>query len=172
MEVKRISEDDLRAISDFECEEESMTDFLKNEAYKSDLKGEGNTYLLKDKGKILGYYTIKCNALRTEDEENKYNRYKVLPAVEIARLAVSYDCKNKGIGSILLAYIVSKILDLKEEVGIKYIFLFALPSAIDFYKKKNHAELRFLEFPENVQVFIGSDESGCKPLYIPISKEY
>ena len=45
MYIERISDKYFRKISDFECEEESMEEFLKSEAYKYDLEGEGNTYL-------------------------------------------------------------------------------------------------------------------------------
>lgn len=169
--VQRISQDDFRKISDFTCTEESMTDFLKSEAFECDSTGEGNTYLLKDDtNKILGYYTIKCNAIQSHDEESIYNEYKVYPAIEIARLAIDETCAGKGLGSILLAYIIQKVLELKEQVGIKYIFLFALPSAKEFYIRRNRIGVNFLNFPDSVDFLTDSQEQGCEPLYLPISE--
>lgn len=170
MIIERISENHLRKISDFQCEEEEMEDFLKSEAYKYDVEGEGNTYIVLENNKILGYYTLKCNALQVLEDGNKYNPYKVLPCVEVARLAVDMNCRHKGIGSTILSYIFTEVMKLKENIGIKYIFLFSIPSAENFYENKNRTGFKFREFPKNVHFLTDSSCAGYadeyKPLYI------
>ena len=53
MYIERISEEHFRKISDFECEEESLEEFLKSEAYQYDADGEGNTYIVSKENYIV-----------------------------------------------------------------------------------------------------------------------
>lgn len=169
MYIERISDKFFRKISNFECEEESMEEFLKSEAYKYDLEGEGNTYLFVDDNDIiLGYYTLKCNSIQMFYEENKYNQNKVYPCVEIARIAIDTNYRNKGLGSILLSSVIKDIVSLSDNVGIKYIILFSIPSAEEFYTNKNMAGVNFIDFPKEINFLMDSKEDKCRPLFITI----
>ncbi|WP_265881003.1 GNAT family N-acetyltransferase [Clostridium perfringens] len=167
------TEEHLRLVGDFECEDEGIENFLKNEAHTYDSTGEGNTYLLVDEEnenqkKIVAYYTLKCNGIQV-----KYgNLHKVLPALEIARLGVDINHKGKGYGSIMLAMAVNVAIHLKEKhVGVRYIHLFSVPNALDFYKSKNKARLKFKEYPDGYK-FLKEENSqeGCKALYITLAE--
>lgn len=163
----------LRLVGDFECEDEGIENFLKNEAHTYDSTGEGNTYILVDENdknqkKIVAYYTLKCNGIQLKDK----TLHKVLPALEIARLGVDINHNRKGYGSIMLAMAVNVAIHLKEKhVGVKYIHLFSVPNALNFYKKKNKAGLKFKEYPEGYE-FLKEENSqdGCKALYVTLSE--
>lgn len=62
--ITEISDKQLRKISDFECQELEMEEFLKGEALQYDEDGEGNTYLvINEADEICGYYTLKANSI-------------------------------------------------------------------------------------------------------------
>lgn len=172
MHLKRItelSEEQFRNISNFESREEEMTDFLKGEALTYDEAGEGNTFLvINDDNEICAYYTIKANSIQIVDERNQYNKYRVFPAVEIARLAVDMKFEGQFIASAILGIILDLVNDIKSHLGIKFIYLYSLPEAIRFYKTKNKAKLKFKEFPKGTKCLEEScrENTGCTLLYI------
>lgn len=157
--IERIADKHFLPIGDFQCgiEDKPMETFLKCEAMECDEVGEGNTFLVIDENNsIIGYYTIKCNAMQFQVE----NMDKVYPAVEISRLAVDYRYERKGFGSAIFNHILEIIYDLKKEIGIKYLMLFSVPSAIGFYKK-----FGFLEFPSDITILPSWEVDGCKGMY-------
>ena len=168
--LEQISDKHFRSLNEFECREEDMENFLKNEAYKYNEDGEGNTYILiNESNNIVAYYTLKANSLQIVDSESRYMKYRVFPAVEIARLAVDMNYEAQGIGSSLLAHIIKEVNEVKKIMGIKYIFLFSVPSALRFYKTKNKAKVQFKEFPKGVEFLKDSlSQDDCTPLYITI----
>lgn len=168
--IERISDKHFRAMSDFECRESEMEDFLKNEAYQYDNEGEGNTYILSDESaNIHAYYTVKANSLQIVDSNSRYEKFRVFPAVEIARLAVDMKYEGSGIGSILLGYIMDEVNKVRDIIGIKYIFLFSVPCATRFYKTCNKVGIKFNEFPKGVQYLRDSNsQDDCVPLYITL----
>jgi len=101
-------------------------------------------------------------------EENRYNQNKVYPCVEIARIAIDTKYRNKGLGSILLSSVIKDIVSLSDNVGIKYIILFSIPSAEEFYTNKNMAGVNFMDFPKEVNFLMDSKEDKCRPLFITI----
>ncbi|AEB77354.1 GNAT family N-acetyltransferase (plasmid) [Clostridium botulinum] len=157
--IERIDDKHFLPIGDFQCkiEDKPMESFLKCEAITCDRMGEGNTFLLVGEDDVIGYYTIKCNAMQFRVD----NMNKVYPAIEISRLAVDYRYERQGYGSAILNYILESIYELKKEVGIKYVMLFSVPSAISFYKDK----FKFLEFPEDVNILPAWELDGCKGMY-------
>lgn len=160
----------LELVGDFECEDESIENFLKNDAHSYDISGEGNTYLLidEDTNRVVAYYTLKCNGIQVKDK----HMHKVLPALEIARLGVNINYTNLGLGSKILALVVKTALHLKEEhVGVKYIHLFSVPDAVEFYMNKNKANLKFKEYPNGYD-FLTEEKSqeGCKALYVTLNE--
>lgn len=157
--VKLITEiEDEEIIENFDCEEDSINEFLKDYAKEYNKNGEGITYIVLDEelNKIVGYYTIKCNAIQTE----KTNGDKIVyPAVEITRLGVDKNYKKKGNGSLCLGHAINQINELKSIVGIKMVFLYSLPEAEGFYYKFG---LRYLSSSYNQ---LECEDSCCTPMY-------
>lgn len=157
--IERIQDKHFIPIGDFTCgvEDKPMEDFLKCEASACDKQGEGNTFLAIDDNVVIGYYTIKCNAMQLRiDGVNK-----VYPAVEISRFAVDCNYERKGYGSAIFNHILQSIYDLKSEIGIKYIMLFSVPSAVSFYETK----FKFSKFPTGVNILPSWEIDGCEGMY-------
>lgn len=169
--ITELSEQQFKNISDFECREEEMSHFLKGEALAYDEEGEGNTFLvIDDNDRICAYYTIKANSIQIVDDNSKHNKYRVFPAVEIARLAVDMDFEGQSIGSAILGVILDVVNGIKKHLGIKFIYLYSLPDSIRFYKTKNKAKLKFKEFPKGTKCLEEScrENTGCTLLYVKL----
>ncbi|WP_291649172.1 GNAT family N-acetyltransferase [Clostridium sp.] len=170
--ITEISDKQLRKISDFECQELEMEEFLKGEALQYDEDGEGNTYLvINEADEICGYYTLKANSIQVINDESTYKKYTVFPAVEIARLAVDKKFEGNNIGSAILGTIVDLVNNnIRKMIGVKFIYLFSLPCAVRFYKTKNKAGVKFKEFPKGTNYLEDSSQKdcGCTLLYISL----
>lgn len=166
---ERLSDDKhMRRVNDFDCgESKELEDFLKSEAFTYNREGQGNTYLIFDKyGKdILGYYTLRTNAIQAYNSENR--RIEVLPSVEIARFAISAKYQGQGYGKLIFFLsILPKAREIKNIVGVSTIMLFSVDTeqALSFYKS-----IGFKQTEDEVKQFINEDcNKGCKLMYVNI----
>ena len=95
--------------SGFDCGVPALNFFLKATARQHGEKGISRSFVLSDQEKpatILGYFTLTLCEVRTEHlpvtYAKKYPQHG-LPAVRLARLAVSRRYQGKGYGGVLLA---------------------------------------------------------------------
>ena len=128
---------------EFDCEEESLNDFLKRFARQNDEKGFGRTYvaILPNETTIYGYYTILSGAVRFDNMPEKLPRYPV-PVIHIGRLAIDKTAKGQGLGKALLYDALKKAENLAEQLGVFAIEVYALtPQAKRFYLKFGFKQL-------------------------------
>ncbi|MFZ5627271.1 MAG: GNAT family N-acetyltransferase [Bacillota bacterium] len=137
MEIREITESDIPILRRFTCGNESMDCYLKNEAYKFHIYGEGITKLLvDDDDKIIGYYTLKASEIVVDDPE-MYDEPRHIPAIEISRIAIVKTMQRQGLGRILMGYIIKLIVRvIAKEIGCRYISLHALRDLVDWYKEE------------------------------------
>lgn len=173
---ERLSDDEhFRLVSDFCCgTNESLDNFLKSEAFEYNRDGQGNTYLLrlKETEEIVGYYTLKSNAIQAYNEEQE--RIEALPSIEIARLAVQYKFQKNGFGRFIFTYyIIPKINKVKDIIGLNTVMVFVdddyneeVPNEEDRVKYF-YTKLGFKLAEDEVQRFIIDDyNEGCKLMYM------
>jgi GNAT superfamily N-acetyltransferase len=128
---------------DFDCEEESLNDFLKRFARQNDEKGFGRTYVavLQNDTKIYGYYTILSGAVKFDNMPEKLPRYPV-PVIHFGRLAIDKSAKSQGLGKALLFDALKRAESLAEHLGIFAVEVYALtPQAKEFYLKYGFKKL-------------------------------
>jgi len=164
--IERINaEKHLRLLGDFSCvKEETMREFLLNDAIEYDLNGEGNTFLVLDNKKLIAYFTLKCSSVQIKDDQYD-GEIRNIPTIEISKIAVDDNCEGKGIGKNIMNYIIAMTNKLKEKIAIKYLMVFSISSAVSFYTYK----FKFEEFGENYVVYSCSNDDKCTiPLFIVI----
>ncbi|MTO10438.1 GNAT family N-acetyltransferase [Turicibacter sanguinis] len=174
----------FRKLDDFNCGDQGLNDFLQGQAIFFHGEGRGLTTLIinEENNDIMGYYTIRCNALQydtkstemryviTPGEDNsteKYiNLYEVIPVVEITRFAIDDKYKRKKVGATVLSNLIIEIINnIASIIGVTAIFVLSSETAVDFYKY-----IGFEEFPEDIQKRIKESEtSRCKGLYYTLS---
>lgn len=135
-----------KIIKPFDCGDNDLNDFLKNDScnYLKDLLAV--TYLIENATETVAFFSILNDKIMQEDctDKSKWNkfrkifrnskRFKSYPAVKIARLGVTNSFKSQKIGTILLDYL--KILFLtNNRTGCRFITVDAYKESLMFYEK-------------------------------------
>ena len=133
--VKDISKASLKH---FDCGIGVLNDFLSRYSQKNDSLGIGKTFVaLDENNNIAGYFTLATAQVAFEEIPDNYRgklpKYPI-PALRIARLAVSTDSQGKGIGKWLLAQAFIKIVQVAEVTGLYFIIVDAKESSKSFYE--------------------------------------
>ena len=143
--------------SRFDCGVPELNSFLKATARQHDKKGISRTFVLSDQEKpatILGYFTLTLCEVRTEHLPAKYaKKYPQhgLPAVRLARLAVSGKYQGKGYGGLMLAEAIHRTVLIAEQAGLIGLFV----DAKDERAHKFYERYGFVSLPGHVlQLFL------------------
>ena len=134
--------------SRFDCGVPELNSFLKATARQHGDKGISRTFVLSDQEKpatILGYFTLTLCEVRTENlpatDAKKYPTHG-LPAVRLARLAVSGKYQRKGYGGLLLAEAIHRTVLIAEQAGLIGLFVDSKDEhAYKFYEKYGFVSL-------------------------------
>mgnify|MGYP003093494317 CR=1 FL=1 len=138
-------------IKPFDCEDEDLNDFLFNEAvpYRKELLA--TTFVMENDKQTLGYYSLLNDSLQLKEEmftsKSQFRKFlrelipypkrhlKTIPALKIGRLAIDKTFKGKGLGSVIMANIISKCIKMNKEQACRLITVDAYAKAVAFYQK-------------------------------------
>ena len=145
LNIQRLSDENRHLIDGFSCVEtdemlsglnakerrrirkhsQDMENFLRDEAYEDQEKGLSRTYLFVNDGKLVAYLALCNDAIRLEFEErdNMELPYTTVPAVKVARLAVSVGCQGKGIGKEALQFAIYVSQMVRDYSGVVFLTL-------------------------------------------------
>lgn len=133
------SKNDIQDIRDFSVKDtrgEGLANYLKNIAFDDENNGIMRTYLVRDNSssELVGYFSLKAGLVSfNEGGTGTPADFDTLPGVELANFAVNnfYLVKHprlKGIGfTIFSDFIVPVIEETAKTIGVKIIYIFALP---------------------------------------------
>ncbi len=132
----------------FDCGVPELNSFLKATARQHSDKGISRTFVLSEQERptvIFGYFTLTLCEVRTEHlpaaYAKKYPQHG-LPAVRLARLAVSRKYQGKGYGGLLLAEAVHRTVLIAEQAGLVGLFVDAKEErAHKFYERYGFVSL-------------------------------
>lgn len=161
--------DESNIIKLFDCGDEDLNDFIKNDAplyYKTRLS---TSYVLEDKdtGDVIGYFSLAHDRISLTDfpSNSSYNRFrkkffaqgkmfKSYPAIKICRLATSINYRGEGIGTMIVNMIIASYQQ-DNKAGCRFVTVDAYASALPFYyslgflplsKEDENADTRLLYF--------------------------
>ena len=92
----------------FVCGVAELDEYFRNRAGQDQKRGFASVYVAESgkKGAVCGYYTLSAAGVLLENLPEalraKMPRYPSIPAVRLGRLAVSLDCRGRGLGEYLL----------------------------------------------------------------------
>ena len=124
----------------FDCGEESLNKFLREYARKNAGENLGITYVLVPSPSdptILGYYTLVMTEI-TSDLMPAEARppLPAIPAALLGRLATDVRHRSSGLGKLLVADCIQRVVRLSDEIGVHLIAVDALnEKARTFYQK-------------------------------------
>jgi GNAT superfamily N-acetyltransferase len=134
-------------VSTFDCGDEDLNDFLKNDAVKFQTEHLSHTRLVYLEGVLVGYVTLlaDCIILKTDEKKKTLHQARsqhqtiyTFPAIKIGRIGIQKEHQKAGIGTQLLNYTIALVYRLNKElnVGCRFITLDAYPQSVSWYEKK------------------------------------
>ncbi|WP_409200268.1 N-acetyltransferase [Methanobrevibacter sp. DSM 116169] len=168
-------------LSEFDCGEKDLTNFLRNDALNQQAINLNATQLIVCDDEIIGFVTLLADKLRIKlvDDEVKQSvkeqipNLKEVPAVKIGRFAISKKYSNHGIGMDVMRQIIGEIVKISLNIGIKFIIVEGYAKAHNFYKKTKFKHLKKDEkYIDNIENIIKKDPTRTFLLYQDITNKY
>jgi len=132
---KLSSEHDL---SQFDCGEPALDDWLKKRALQNEESGASRTYVACVGKRVLGYYALAVGAVVHAEAPGRVRRNMPdpVPVMVIGRLAVDQTIQGQALGPALLRDAVLRTLQAAEIAGVRAILVHAISErAKRFYEK-------------------------------------
>lgn len=127
--------------AEFVCGVPALDQYLHKRASQDVKRNIARVFVavVPDTGEIVGYYTLSTFAIALDqvpaDLARKLPRYGDLPAALIGRLARGIAWTGKGIGEILLADAVARVIDASSRLAVYAVVVHAKDAAAeDFYR--------------------------------------
>lgn len=123
--------------ADFDCSIEPLNLYLQKFAGQDQKRSLSKTYVLADKKKIIGYYTISAHSVLKDflPEDVKAGNYADLPFLLLGRLAVDTSCQGNGYGEALVFHACKTTTEAAQHIGIFGMIVEAKnEKVVTFYK--------------------------------------
>ncbi|WP_075322779.1 GNAT family N-acetyltransferase [Acidithiobacillus albertensis] len=126
-------------LEDFDCGKSGLTDWLLRHARQAQGSGSARTFVVCDKTRVVGYFSLTVGQIDTLDAPERIRRgmgQYPIPLVILARLAVDLDYQKQGIGFSLLQDAIHRALAIAEHAGIRALLTHPLDADADaFYRR-------------------------------------
>jgi len=126
-------------LDQFDCGEDSLTDWLRRFALTSDRAGMCSTFVATIPGdrRVAGFYALSTSGVSAVEAPPRLSkgvgRYDI-PVILLARLAVDVDFQKNKLGRALLKDALLRVWNVSEDVGVRAVLIHALnDSARAFY---------------------------------------
>jgi GNAT superfamily N-acetyltransferase len=150
LRVRPLHEDYSAVCSQFVCgdtsEDQDLADFLRDDALRLQTLKIVSTYVAFQDDQAIGYVALLPDALNLSAGERRKvktgsvkmsgNDHPIVPALKVARLAVSKDHQRQGVGEYLLRFALFTALDISGVAGCRFLTLDALPNRVEYYQKR------------------------------------
>lgn len=171
---RKVHPGDIEMLRDFDCGNSSINEFIREKSL--DTRGKV-TYVFIDgeNKKVICFCAICCTAISINATDGK-NKFRTgMPTIEIDFFAVDeryrslpFDRESnryETLSNALFSYMIKLINEISvEHVGATHICLYAVPKAVNFYKRCG-----FEEFEE----YMNRDEKpyidGCVPMFLSMA---
>ena len=121
----------------FSCGNHGLDHWLRRHALPNQLTGSTRTFVATQSGEIIGYYSLVVAVIEHEEAPPHVSEglpsALAIPAVLLARLAVSSKAMGQGYGSVLLADAARRALAVAEQAGVRVLLVHSLDEARSFY---------------------------------------
>lgn len=138
--------------STFRCGEPKLDAWFQKRAGQDERRNLARVFVALDEhSEVVGFYSLSAFTLSLdempEDLAAKLPRYDRIPAALIGRLARHERCRGQGIGEVLVADALNRIVNVARDLAVFAIVVHAKDNnASDFYHS-----LGFIAFPLHPQ---------------------
>lgn len=147
MKEFRVERLEKQSRDEFDCGNEQLNNYLLKRSGQDQRSLFAACYLLIDQNaeKIAGYYTLSSASISLtlipSDLAKKLPRYPSVPAVRVGRLAVDLKYQGSGLGKVLLADVVKRVI--QSGIGSYAILVDAIDDQAEaFYLKFGFQKLK------------------------------
>lgn len=122
----------------FDCGAAALTEWLKRRALRNELDGASRTFVVAEKKRVVGYYSLSAASLSHAAATGrvKRNMPDPLPAILLGRLAADVTLQGTGLGADLLQDATLRVLGAAETIGVRVMLVHAISEAAKrFYEK-------------------------------------
>lgn len=144
-----LSEDEI--LDSFDCKDDDINEFLKEDSKKFQSEKITNTYLFKSGNNIVAFFSISNDCLNDLGYENSIwnklhrkiklpnqKRIRQYPAVKIARLGIDVNFQGKGLSHQLLDFIKGwTFIEHKPACRLLILDAYNQPKQIEMYQKND-----------------------------------
>jgi len=130
-------------LSDFNCGESSLDQWLKQRALKNHAAGASRCFVLCAGAAVVGYYSLSAGAISHEvaPKAMRRNMPDPLPLLLLGRLAIDRRFHNQGLGSALLCDAMMRAVTVAGDAGVFAIMVHAIsPEAKQFYLSRGFVQ--------------------------------
>jgi GNAT superfamily N-acetyltransferase len=125
-------------LSDFNCGEPSLNDWLKRRSLANQHNGASRTFVVTDRlGEVYGYYALAAGAVshNIASAAIKRNMPDPIPVMVLGRLAVDFRAQGIKLGASLLKDAVTRSMIVAQNIGTRAILVHAINDrARQFYE--------------------------------------
>ena len=170
-------------LSDFKCESDDLTDFLKDDALTQQKNKLSLTKLVMCDDTVVGYVSLLTDTILLKDIRDADTKHDIknqlditskkrkLPAIKIGRLALDEKYTHKGLGSEILMSILFNVKNIAENnVGLRFVTVEGYARAYKFYTRNNFINLKKDDdkIKEKLDIIIEKDPEKTFYLYLDL----
>jgi GNAT superfamily N-acetyltransferase len=124
-------------LAHFDSGRPDLDRWLREAAATVEAMRTGRTFVWADEGRVMAYYTIAAHLLARDDVPRAVGRGSPgqIPAVRLARLALDKTLHGRGLGGVLLADALGRVVDATQVVAARLVVVDAVDEpAVRFYE--------------------------------------
>lgn len=118
LKIIKADKDILRSV-EFDCGDEDLNEFLLEDSFINIDNSLSKIYLCLYENKVVAFFSLSADSIKIN--EKLEIAYRTYPAIKIGRLAVHKDFQGMHIGSILIDWVVGFCLELRKDIGVRFI---------------------------------------------------
>ena len=118
LEIIKANKDILRSV-EFDCGDDDLNEFLLEDSFINIDSSLSKIYLCLYEKKVVAFFSLSADSIKIN--EKLEIAYRTYPAIKIGRLAVHKDFQRMHIGSILIEWVVGFCLELRKDIGVRFI---------------------------------------------------
>jgi GNAT superfamily N-acetyltransferase len=154
-------------VASFSCRNSTLDAYIHSTVERDEQHHTAVAYVLVDPAqlsRVLGYFTLNSFAFpkrqaRRRDQDKHLGSYDPVPAVLIGRLALDRSVQGQGLGSVLLISALTRILAIRERLGVAVAIVHAIDDpAAAFYEHNGFT--RFRDEPRHLYYPLSSFEAA------------
>jgi len=123
----------LYDLSNFDCEDKDLNEFLKQDSFKYKNQLIAKTFIVIYEEQVVAFFSVMNDAIKLKLEETeetpRLKRLREYPALKVGRLGVDKKFQRRGLGNIIIDLTLSWHLIPFPNLKVLYMICQCIPTA-------------------------------------------